>query len=101
MPPTGQYTEAGQPILFYVKAIYKYDAASAEEFSFQKDDVIGVYGEWTVTFDEVIETWTDASSLQKLTMMAGGRENCWTLTGLVVQVATSSQAISLPSWTRA
>lgn len=45
MPPTGQYTEAGQPILFYVKAIYKYDAASPEEFSFQKDDVIGVYGE--------------------------------------------------------
>lgn len=46
MPPTGQYTETGQPILFYVKAIYKYDAASAEEFSFQKDDVIGVYGKW-------------------------------------------------------
>lgn len=45
MPPTGQYTESGQPILFYVKAIYKYDAASPEEFSFQKDDVIGVYGE--------------------------------------------------------
>ena len=43
-PPTGQYTESGHPILFYVKAIYKYDASSPEEFSFQKDDVIGVFG---------------------------------------------------------
>lgn len=50
LPPTGQYTEAGQPILFYVKAIYKYDATSAEEFSFQKDDVIGVYGELLYLF---------------------------------------------------
>jgi hypothetical protein len=40
--PTGQFTLSGHPILFAVKAIYKYDASSPEEFSFQKDDVIGV-----------------------------------------------------------
>lgn len=38
--------------------------------------------------------------LQKLMMMGGGRESCWIRIELVVPVATSSQAISLPFWTR-
>jgi hypothetical protein len=42
VPPTKQYTDSGQPIQFYVRAIYKYDAQSPEEFSFQKDDVLAV-----------------------------------------------------------
>ena len=51
-PPTNQYTESGQSIQFYVRAIYKYEAQSPEEFSFQKDDVICVVdtaedGWWT------------------------------------------------------
>ena len=51
-PPADQYTESGRPILFSVRAIYKYDAQSPEEFSFQKDDVICVVdtaedGWWT------------------------------------------------------
>ncbi|CAO1634339.1 unnamed protein product [Jaminaea pallidilutea] len=50
--PTGQYSEYGRPILFYVKALYDYTAQSSEEFSFQRDDVIGVVstaadGWWT------------------------------------------------------
>ncbi|BGP17866.1 formin-binding protein [Rhodosporidiobolus nylandii] len=43
-PPTGQYTESGQPILFYVNALFDYAAASAEEFSFSQGDVISVTG---------------------------------------------------------
>lgn len=39
---TGQFTESGFPIKFYVRAIYQYDASTPEEFSFQKDDVICV-----------------------------------------------------------
>lgn len=41
-PPLKQYTETGLPILFCVKAVYKYDAQTPEEFSFQKDDIICV-----------------------------------------------------------
>ncbi|KAM0786278.1 hypothetical protein ACM66B_001758 [Microbotryomycetes sp. NB124-2] len=41
-PPTGQYTEEGRPILFYVSAMFDYSAASAEEFSFNQGDVIAV-----------------------------------------------------------
>ncbi|GAA5894310.1 hypothetical protein JCM6882_007627 [Rhodosporidiobolus microsporus] len=41
-PPTGQYTESGQPILFYVNALYDYTATSSEEFSFSQADVIAV-----------------------------------------------------------
>ncbi|KAK4050223.1 formin-binding protein [Microbotryomycetes sp. JL201] len=41
-PPTGQYTEEGRPILFYVSAMFDYQAASAEEFSFNQGDVIAV-----------------------------------------------------------
>ncbi|GAA5907314.1 uncharacterized protein JCM6883_001168 [Sporobolomyces salmoneus] len=41
-PPTGQYTEQGQPIIFYVNALFDYRAASNEEFSFSQGDVIAV-----------------------------------------------------------
>ncbi|GAA6035599.1 hypothetical protein JCM8097_004922 [Rhodosporidiobolus ruineniae] len=45
-PPTGQYTEMGQPILFYVNALYDYptpgQALSPEEFAFSTGDVIAV-----------------------------------------------------------
>ncbi|BGP56630.1 hypothetical protein JCM8202_000184 [Rhodotorula sphaerocarpa] len=43
-PPTGQYTESGQPILFYVNALFDYAATSGEEFSFSTGDVIAVTG---------------------------------------------------------
>ncbi|KAK4049915.1 formin-binding protein [Microbotryomycetes sp. JL221] len=41
-PPTGQYTDEGRPILFYVSAMFDYQAASQEEFSFSQGDVIAV-----------------------------------------------------------
>ncbi|GAA5888073.1 hypothetical protein JCM16303_001493 [Sporobolomyces ruberrimus] len=41
-PPTGQYTDQGQPIIFYVNALFDYRAASNEEFSFSQGDVIAV-----------------------------------------------------------
>ncbi|WFC97782.1 formin-binding protein [Malassezia yamatoensis] len=41
-PPTGQYSEAGEPILFYVKALYDYAATMPEEFSFTAGDIIAV-----------------------------------------------------------
>ncbi|GAA5933744.1 uncharacterized protein JCM15063_001401 [Sporobolomyces koalae] len=41
-PPTGQYTDQGQPIIFYVNALFDYRAASNEEFSFSAGDVIAV-----------------------------------------------------------
>ena len=41
-PPTGQYSEAGEPILFYVKALYDYAASMPEEFSFTAGDIIAV-----------------------------------------------------------
>ncbi|KNZ58240.1 hypothetical protein VP01_196g9 [Puccinia sorghi] len=40
--PTGNYTESGQPILFYVRALYDYTATMAEEFSFQANDIIAI-----------------------------------------------------------
>jgi hypothetical protein len=103
IPPTGQYTEAGQPILFYVKAIYKYDATSAEEFSFQKDDVIGVYGEFLFVcfFSSFLYIRLNPLlNLQKLTTMDGGRESCWIPTGPEDLAAICSRAISQPSWIR-
>ncbi|KAK4704925.1 hypothetical protein P7C70_g1290, partial [Phenoliferia sp. Uapishka_3] len=41
-PPTGQYDHDGKPILFYVNAIYDYQAAGPDEFSFGSGDVIAV-----------------------------------------------------------
>ena len=41
-PPTGQYSEGGEPILFYVKALYDYTASMPEEFSFTAGDIIAV-----------------------------------------------------------
>lgn len=40
--PTGNYTESGEPILFYVRALYDYAATMSEEFSFQANDIIGI-----------------------------------------------------------
>ncbi|KIL68723.1 hypothetical protein M378DRAFT_824522 [Amanita muscaria Koide BX008] len=39
---TGQTTEDGTPILFYVKALYDYQATIDEEFDFQAGDIIAV-----------------------------------------------------------
>ncbi|KAF8058691.1 SH3 domain-containing protein [Lyophyllum atratum] len=41
-PPTGQTTEEGHGILFYVKALYDYTATIDEEFDFQSGDIIAV-----------------------------------------------------------
>lgn len=41
-PPTNQYTEEGKPVLFYVKALFDYQATIEEEFDFQAGDVIAV-----------------------------------------------------------
>ncbi|KAI0069934.1 hypothetical protein K474DRAFT_1713771 [Panus rudis PR-1116 ss-1] len=41
-PPTGAYTEDGRGILFYVKAMYDYQATIDEEFDFQAGDIIAV-----------------------------------------------------------
>ncbi|CAL1711595.1 unnamed protein product [Somion occarium] len=41
-PPTGQYTEDGRGVLFYVKALYDYQATIEEEFDFQAGDIIAV-----------------------------------------------------------
>ncbi|CAO1615528.1 unnamed protein product [Sympodiomycopsis kandeliae] len=40
--PTGQYSDTGKPILFYVKAMYDYSGATDEEFSFTTGDIIAV-----------------------------------------------------------
>ncbi|KAK2463086.1 hypothetical protein APHAL10511_004741 [Amanita phalloides] len=42
MRGTGQTTEDGAPILFYVKALYDYAATINEEFDFQAGDIIAV-----------------------------------------------------------
>lgn len=42
-PPTGQYSETGKPILFYVKALYDYQQQMDEEFSFTAGDIIAVW----------------------------------------------------------
>ncbi|PWN50900.1 hypothetical protein IE53DRAFT_386791 [Violaceomyces palustris] len=41
-PPTGQFSDSGKPILFYVKALYDYSATMEEEFSFTAGDIIAV-----------------------------------------------------------
>lgn len=41
-PLTGQYTESGQGVLFYVRALYDYKATIDEEFDFQAGDIIAV-----------------------------------------------------------
>ncbi|KAI1787202.1 hypothetical protein LXA43DRAFT_975384 [Ganoderma leucocontextum] len=41
-PPTGQYTDDGRGVLFYVKAMYNYRATIDEEFDFQEGDIIAV-----------------------------------------------------------
>ncbi|KLT45498.1 hypothetical protein CC85DRAFT_306682 [Cutaneotrichosporon oleaginosum] len=40
--PTGQWATDGRPILFYVRAVYGYQAQSPVEFDFQADDIIAV-----------------------------------------------------------
>ncbi|KAI0090810.1 hypothetical protein BDY19DRAFT_992220 [Irpex rosettiformis] len=40
--PTGAYTDDGRPVLFYVTAMYDYQASIPEEFDFQTNDVIAV-----------------------------------------------------------
>ncbi|KAI9638499.1 uncharacterized protein MKK02DRAFT_22379 [Dioszegia hungarica] len=40
--PTGQWSTTGLPVLFYVKALYDYQALSAVEFDFQAGDIIAV-----------------------------------------------------------
>jgi len=42
IPPTGQFTEDGRGVLFYVKALYDYAATIEEEFDFQSGDIIAV-----------------------------------------------------------
>jgi hypothetical protein len=42
-PPTGQFSDTGKPILFYVKALYDYGATTEEEFSFTAGDIIAVW----------------------------------------------------------
>lgn len=42
-PPTGQFSDTGKPILFYVKALYDYHATTDEEFSFTAGDVVAVW----------------------------------------------------------
>ncbi|PWN45113.1 hypothetical protein IE81DRAFT_320725 [Ceraceosorus guamensis] len=41
--PTGQYSDSGKPILFYVSALYNYEATSEEEFSFTAGDIIAIW----------------------------------------------------------
>ncbi|TFK44993.1 hypothetical protein BDQ12DRAFT_661624 [Crucibulum laeve] len=41
-PPTGQTTDDGSGVLFYVKALYDYTATIDEEFDFQAGDIIAV-----------------------------------------------------------
>ncbi|OCH92060.1 hypothetical protein OBBRIDRAFT_824978 [Obba rivulosa] len=41
-PPTGNFTEDGRGILFYVQALYDYQATIDEEFDFQAGDIIAV-----------------------------------------------------------
>ncbi|ODO03499.1 septation protein imp2 [Cryptococcus wingfieldii CBS 7118] len=40
--PTGQWSTTGLPVLFYVKALYTYEAKSSAEFDFQEGDIIAV-----------------------------------------------------------
>jgi hypothetical protein len=42
-PPTGQFSDTGKPILFYVKALYDYQATTEEEFSFTAGDIMAVW----------------------------------------------------------
>ncbi|GMK55472.1 hypothetical protein CspeluHIS016_0205280 [Cutaneotrichosporon spelunceum] len=40
--PTGQWATDGRPVLFYVRALFPYQAVGPFEFDFQKDDIIAV-----------------------------------------------------------
>ncbi|BEJ16271.1 hypothetical protein CspHIS471_0508760 [Cutaneotrichosporon sp. HIS471] len=40
--PTGQWATDGRPVLFYVRALFSYQAQSPVEFDFQADDIIAV-----------------------------------------------------------
>lgn len=92
-PPTGQYTETGQPILFYVRisgaapliesrtdlvafpqvnALFDYAATSAEEFSFSTGDVIAVTGT-DVRHELRLHPEHSHTDLDSRSPMAGGK----------------------------
>ncbi|TCD64781.1 hypothetical protein EIP91_003641 [Steccherinum ochraceum] len=73
-PPTGQYTEDGRGVLFYVKAMYDYQAVIDEEFDFQQGDIIAVTdtpedGWWSATSSASSDQSVDFTSLLGMTLL--------------------------------